>query len=144
MYGSKNVRNNQPDLQTHWFIANYVVAAVDESERADQAMEALRYAGFYVNGIQHLPADEAAWQIDASGEHSSKLKQVSRVFWSYISVQGNILMELAKAALSGSHILAIQVHGKEEVDLAMEILQADHSHPIQHFGLYGEVIQFGS
>jgi hypothetical protein len=32
MYGSKNVRNNQPDLQAHWFIANYVVAAVDESD----------------------------------------------------------------------------------------------------------------
>jgi hypothetical protein len=40
MYGGKNVRNNQPDLQAHWFIANYVVAAVDESERADQAIEA--------------------------------------------------------------------------------------------------------
>jgi hypothetical protein len=48
MYGSKNVRNNQPDLQAHWFIANYVVAAVDEPERADRAMEALRYAGFHV------------------------------------------------------------------------------------------------
>ena len=48
MYGGKNVRNNQPDLQAHWFIANYVVAAVYESERADRAMEALRYAGFHV------------------------------------------------------------------------------------------------
>ena len=144
MYGSKNVRNNQPDLQAHWFIANYVVAAVDESERADQAMEALQYAGFHVNDLQHLPADEAAWQIDASGEHSSKLKQISRVLWSYISIQGNILVELAKATQSGSRILAIQVHGKEEVDLAMDILQVDHPHPIQHFGLYGEVIQSGS
>jgi hypothetical protein len=55
------MRNNHlPDLQTHWFITNYVVAAVDESERADQAMDALRDAGFYVNDLQHLPADEAA------------------------------------------------------------------------------------
>jgi hypothetical protein len=144
MYGGKNVRNNQPDLQAHWFITNYVVAAVDESERADQAIEALRYAGFYVNGIQHLPADEAVQQIDASGEHNGKLKQISRVLWSYISIQGNIPVELAKATQSSSRILAIQVHGKEEVDLAMEILQADHPHPIQHFGLYGEVIQSGS
>jgi hypothetical protein len=53
-------------------------------------------------------------------------------------------VELAKATQSSSRILAIQVHGKEEVDLAMEILQADHPHPIQHFGLYGEVIQSGS
>jgi hypothetical protein len=139
--GRQNVRNNQPDLQTRWFISNYLVAAVDESERADQVMEALRYAGFYVNDMQHLPADEAARQIDTSGEHSGKLKQVSRVLWSYISIQGNILMELAKAAWSGSRILAIQVRGKEEADLAIEILQADHPHPIQHFGLYGEVIQ---
>ncbi len=144
MYGSKNVRNNQPDLQAHWFIANYVVAAVDESERADQAMEALRYAGYHVNDMQHLPADEAAWQIDTSGEHSGKLKQMSQVLWSYISIQGNILMELEKAAQSGSRILAIQVRGKEEADLAMKILQANHLHPIQHLGLYGEVIQSGS
>jgi hypothetical protein len=138
------MRNNQPDLQTRWFITNYVVAAVDESERADQAMEALRYAGFYVNDLQHLPADEAAQQIDASGEHSGKLKQISRILWSYISIQGNILMELAKAAQSGSRILAIQVRGKKEAELAMEILQADHPHPIEHFGLYGEVSQSGS
>jgi hypothetical protein len=138
------VRNNQPDLQNYWFITNYVVAAVDESERADQATEALQYAGFHVNDMQHLPADEAARQIDTSGEHSGKLKQISRVLWSYISIQGNILMELAKAAQSGSRILAIQVHDKEEAELAMEILQADHSHPIQHFGLYGEVIHSGS
>ncbi len=138
------MRNNQSNLQTHWFITNYVVAAVDEAERADQAMEALRYAGFYVNDMQHLPADEGAQQIDASGEHSSKLKRISRVLWSYISIQGNILLELAKATQSGSRILAIQVHGKEEVDLAMEILQVDHPHPIQHLGLYGEVIQSGS
>src|SRR3712207_4339524 len=144
MYGGKNVRNNQLDLQAHWFIVNYVVAAVDESERADQAMEALRYAGFHVNDLQHLPADEAAWQIDASGEHSSKLKQISRVLWSYISIQGNILMELAKATQSGSRILAIQVLGKEEVDLAVDILQANYPHPIQHLGFYGEVIQSGS
>ena len=136
--------NNQPHLQTHWFITNYMVAAVDESERADQAIEVLRYAGFYVNDLQHLPADEVAQQIDASGEHSGKLKQLSRVFWSYISIQGNILMELAKAARSGSRILAIQVRGKKEAELAMEILQADHPHPIEHFGLYGEVIQSGS
>jgi hypothetical protein len=138
------VRNNQPDLQNYWFITNYVVAAVDESERADQATEALQYAGFHVNDMQHLPADEAARQIDTSGEHSGKLKQISRVLWSYISIQGNILMELAKAAQSGSRILAIQVHDKEEAELAMEILQADYSHPIQHFGLYGEVIHSGS
>jgi hypothetical protein len=139
------MRNNHlPDLQIHWFITNYVVAAVDESECADQVMEALRYAGFHVNDLQHLPADEAARQIDASGEHSGKLKQISRVLWSYIPIQGNILMELAKATRSGSRILAIQVHGKEEADLAMEILQVDHSHPIQHLGLYGEVIQSGS
>ena len=138
------MRNNQPDLQAHWFISNYMVVAVDESERADQAMEALRYAGFYVNDMQHLPADEAALQIDASGEHSSKLKQISRVLWSYISIQGNILLKLAKAAQSGSRILAIQVRSKEEADLAMEILQADHPHPIEHLGLYGEVIQSGS
>ena len=68
------MRNNQPDLQTRWFITNYVVAAVAESERADQAMEALRYAGFYVNDLQHLPADEAAWQTDDSGKHNGKLK----------------------------------------------------------------------
>jgi hypothetical protein len=135
------MRNNQPDLQTHWFIANYLIAAVAESERADQAMEALRYAGFHVNDLQHLPADEADWQMGASGEHGGRLKQISRVLWSYISIQGNILMELEKAAQSGSRILAIQVRGKEEADLAIEILQADHPHPIQHFGLYGEVIQ---
>jgi hypothetical protein len=144
MHGGKNMRNNQSDLQTHWFITNYIVAAVDESERADQAMEALRYAGFYVNDMQHLPVDEVAQQIDTSGKHSGKLKQISRVLWSYISIQGNILMELAKAARSGSRILAIQVRGKEEADLAMKILQADHFHPIQHLGLYGEVIQSGS
>jgi hypothetical protein len=118
-----------------------LVAAVDESERADQATEALRYAGFHVNDMQHLPADDAAWQIDASGEHSGKLKQVSRVLWSYISIRGNILMELAKTTQSCSRILAIQVRGQEETDLAMDILQADHLHPIEHFGLYGEVIQ---
>ena len=138
------MRNNQPDLQAHWFISNYMVVAVDESERADQAMEALRCAGFHVNDLQHLPTDEAAWQIDTSGEHSGKFKQISRVLWSYISIQGNILMELAKAAQSGSRILTIQVRGKEEADLAMEILQADHPHPIEHLGLYGEVIQSGS
>ena len=138
------MRNNQPDLQAHWFISNYMVAAVDESERADQAMEALQYAGFYVNDIQHLPADEAAWQIDASGEHSGNLKQLSRVLWSYISIQGNILKELAKAAQSSSRILAIQIRCKEEADLAMDILQADHPHPIEHLGLYGEVIQSAS
>jgi hypothetical protein len=139
------MRNNHlPDLQIHWFITNYVVAAVDESGRADQVMEALRYAGFHVNDLQHLPTDEAAWQIDASGEHSGKLKQMSRVLWSYISIQGNILMELEKAAQSGSRILAIQVCGREEADLAMDILQVDHPHPIQHFGLYGEVIQSAS
>jgi hypothetical protein len=74
MYGGKNVRNNQPDLQAHWFISNYVVAAVDKSERADQAMEALRCAGSHVNDLQHLPADEAAWQTDDSGKHNGKLK----------------------------------------------------------------------
>jgi hypothetical protein len=138
------MRNHQPGLQTHWFITNYMVAAVDESERADQAIEALRYAGFYVNDLQHLPADEAVQQIDTSGERSGKLKQISRVLWSYISIQGNILMELAKAAQSGSRILAIQVRGKEEAELAMDILQADHPHPIEHLGLYGEVIQSAS
>jgi hypothetical protein len=56
------MRNNQSNLQTHWFIANYVLAAVDESERADQVMEALRYAGFHVNDTQYLPSAEAAWQ----------------------------------------------------------------------------------
>jgi hypothetical protein len=106
-----------------------VVAAVDESERADQVMEALRYAGFYVNDLQHLPADEAVQQIDASGECSGKLKQISRVLWSYISIRGNILIELAKAAQSDSRILAIQVRVKEEADLALEILQADQPHP---------------
>ena len=144
MYGGKNVRNNQPDLQAHWFIANYVVAAVDESERAGQAIEALRYAGFYVNDIQHLPADEAVQQVDTFGEHNGKLKRISRVLWSYISIQGNILVELVKATQSGSRVLAIQVLGKEEVDLAVDILQANYPHPIQHFGLYGEVIQSGS
>jgi hypothetical protein len=138
------MRNNQPDLQTRWFITNYVVAAVAESERADQAMEALRYAGFYVNDLQHLPADESVRQTDTFGERSGKLKQISRVLWSYISIQGNILMELAKADQCGSRILAIQVRDKEEADLAIEILQADHPHPIEHFGLYGEVIQSGS
>jgi len=144
VYGGKNVRNNQPDLQAHWFVTNYVVAALDESERVDQAMEALRYAGFYVNDIQHLPADEAVQQIDTFGEHNGKLKRISRVLWSYISIQGNILVELAKATQSSSRILAIQVHGKEEVDLAVDILQANCPHPIQHLGFYGEVIQSGS
>jgi len=144
MYGGKNVRNNQPDLQAHWFVTNYVVAAVDESERAGQAIEALRYTGFYVNDIQHLPADEAVQQIDTFGEHNGKLKRISRVLWSYISIQGNILVELVKATQSGSRALAIQVLGKEEVDLAVDILQANYPHPIQHFGLYGEVIQSGS
>jgi hypothetical protein len=33
--------DNQPDLQTRWFITNYVVAAIDAPDHADQAMEAL-------------------------------------------------------------------------------------------------------
>ncbi len=136
--------DNQPDLQTRWFITNYIVAAIDAPDHADQAMEALRQAGFYVEDMEHLPGDEAARQIDTSGERSGKLKQLSRVLWSYISIQGNILMEFAKAAQSDSRILAIQVHGKEETDLAMEILQVDHPQPIEHLGLYGEVIQSGS
>lgn len=133
--------DNQPDLQTRWFITNYVVAAVDEPERADQAMEALQQAGFYVEDMQHLPGDEAARQIDTSGEQSGRLKQITRVLWSYISIQGNILKELQKDAQSGNRILAIRVHGNEEADLAVEILQAHHAHRIQHFGSYGEVIQ---
>jgi hypothetical protein len=88
--------------------------------------------------------DEAAQQIDTPEGRRGKLKQLSRVLWSYISIQGNILLKLAKAAQSGSRILAIQVRSKEEADLAMEILQADHPHPIEHLGLYGEVIQSGS
>jgi hypothetical protein len=83
-------------------------------------------------------------QIDTFGDHNGKLKRISRVLWSYISMQGNILVELVKATQSGSRVLAIQVLGKEEVDLAVDILQANYPHPIQHFGLYGEVIQSGS
>jgi hypothetical protein len=132
--------NHQPDLQTRWFITNYVVAAIDEPEHADQAMEALRYAGFYVEDMQHLPGDEAARQIDTSGERSGKLKQITRVLWSCISIQGNILMELEKDAQAGSRIVAIRVHNNEEADLVIEVLQAHHAHHIQHFGPYAEVI----
>jgi hypothetical protein len=53
--------DNQPDLQTRWFITNHVVAAVDEPEGADQAMEALKQAGFYVEDMQQLSGDEPAW-----------------------------------------------------------------------------------
>jgi hypothetical protein len=140
MHGGKNMTNNQPDLQTPWFITNYVVSAVDEPEHADQAMKALRQAGFYVEDMQHLPGDEAARQIDTSGEQSGKLKQITRVLWSYISIQGNVLKELQEEAQSGSRILAMRVHNNEEADLAIEILQAHHAHHIQHFGPYGEVI----
>ena len=132
--------DNQPDLQTRWFITNYIVAAIDAPDHADQAMEALRQAGFYVEDMEHLPGDEAARQIDTSGERSGKLKQISRVLWSYISIQGNVLKELQKEAQSGSRIVAIRVHNNEEADLAIEILQAHHAHHIQHFGRYGEVI----
>jgi hypothetical protein len=69
VYGGKNVRNNQPDLQAHWFIANYVVAAVDESERADRAMEALRYAGFHVV------------VATAVGGIPEQVSQANRYFW---------------------------------------------------------------
>jgi hypothetical protein len=93
--------------------------------------------------MEHLPGDEAARQIDTSGERSGKLKQISRVLWSYISIQGNVLKELQKEAQSGSRIVAIRVHNNEEADLAIEILQAHHAHHVQHFGPYGEVIGSG-
>lgn len=133
--------DNQPDLQTRWFITNYVVAAIDQPERAEQAMEALRQAGFYVEDMQHLTGDEAARQIDTSGEQSGRLKQITRVLWSYISIQGNVLRELEQDAQAGSGILAIRVHNNDEAALASEILQAHHAHHVQHFGPYGEVVQ---
>jgi hypothetical protein len=141
MYGGNNMIDNQPDLQTRWFITNYVVAAVDEPEGADQATEALKQAGFYVEDMQQLSGDEAARQIDTSGEHSGKLKQITRVLWSYVSIQGNILTELEKEAQAGSRILAIRVHNKEEADLASAILQDHRAHHVQYFGPYGEVIE---
>jgi len=60
MRGGNSMTDNQPNLQTRWFITNYVVAAIDEPESADQAMEALKHAGFYVEDMKQLPGDEAA------------------------------------------------------------------------------------
>ncbi len=89
--------NKQPDLQSRWFIPNYAVAAIDEPADAKMAMDALRQqAGFPPEELEHLSGEEAASQIDTSGEHSGTVKQITRAVWGYISIQASILRELEK------------------------------------------------
>ena len=133
--------DKQPDLRSRWFITDYVLAVIADHDKAEEAVEALRQAGFNSEAIRHLTREEAAEELEPESIHSSSVKHFARVLWQNLSIQGSAFREIEEQVQEGNHVIAVHVKDRDEAKCASEIMHDHNAHHIQHFGPFGEVIQ---
>ncbi len=124
------------DLLGGWYPHHYIVAVIDDRAEAQQAVQALRGAGWPEQDVRLFYGKEIAPRLSRIEGKRSLPEKLAADVRHYVSDEGVMAEDYEEEARLGHQILAVYTPHEEHVEQARRLLAAHHAHSIEHFGTW--------
>jgi hypothetical protein len=119
------------EQQTESITGNHVMAVIDGSVAAQEAIENLRREGF--TEAAHFQGEEMAAKVDAKGENANPLARLIKAAQDHLSEEPNYLGQYQEEARNGREVVAVQVEDREQADAVKTVLERHGARNLRYF-----------
>lgn len=117
-----------------WHKENYLAAVIDDLRQAEQAVEALRQAGWSAEEIRLFHGQDVAQHIATIEQRRSLPTKIAAAVRGATSEEGSVSEHYEAEAAQGHQLLAVYAESPEQVEQARRILAVHQAHAIEYFG----------
>ena len=113
---------------------NWLVGVIDQPQRAEQAVQALRQAGFAEDDVLLLHGPDALRRLEAKDEQRGVLGWAHKAVALIVTDAGAFEGAYAQEASAGHSIINVHTAERPDIERARDVLAAHGAHYIKHFG----------
>jgi hypothetical protein len=117
-----------------FYPTNHVIAILDELEDAQQAIEALRLAGFEGRDILLITPPQSVETINSREQRWHLLDRIRQMVENVVSDEGPYQEMCEQVLKQGHHMVNVRALHDKEQQLAATILKDHRGHSIKFFG----------
>lgn len=117
------------------FPTNHVIGVIDELQEAEEAVQALRDAGYPARDIVLIPSQTFIDAMQKVRQETNRVTQVLHVFFnsSYEGFPGDLYLEQARA---GRQVLSVYASTAERAQEIARVLSKYHMHLLRYYSLF--------
>ena len=113
---------------------NHVVGIIDDLQKAQQATQAFRNAGYEADEIRLMKSDEVLQKTRELDKEKNWLQRLLSSFQDKTDETGASVYQ--RAAAEGKHVLYVRADEPEEVDKISALMQRYGAHTVKFFGTW--------